>query len=68
MGSDAVRLPVRHRRVLLGGMGSTAPAGHALHLLVSTETSANVTVPILAACSELHPDQLESRDYSQILL
>lgn len=67
-GSDAARLPPRHLRVLLGGTGSAGPAGRALHLLVSTENSENVTVPILAACGELHPSQLESGDYSQIFL
>lgn len=37
-GSNVARLPCQHLPVLTG-MGSAAPAGHALHLLMSTENS-----------------------------
>lgn len=67
-GSGVARNPPQHLHILLAGPGCAAPTGPALHLLVSTENSWNVTVPILAARRELHPDQLESGDYSQILL
>lgn len=67
-GSGVARNSPQHLHILLAGPGCAAPTGPALHLLVSTENSRNVTVPILAARRELHPDQLESGDYSQILL
>lgn len=67
-GSGVARNSPQHLHILLAGPGCAAPTGPALHLLVSTEKSRNVTVPILAARRELHPDRLERGDYSQILL
>lgn len=67
-GNGVARNSAQHLHILLARPGCAAPTGPALHLLVSTENSRNVTVPILAALRELRPDQLESGDYSLILL